>query len=64
MWTYGDPGPRLSVGDPFAPSLELVDIREGDGFEGGANDGRFRGLGLRVGCGEVKGADAIAVDIL
>jgi hypothetical protein len=46
--------------------LELIDIRDGeelDGF-GGASAGRFLGLGLRVGCGEDKGAEATAVDII
>lgn len=62
--TYGETGPLFSVGEPFAaePSLELVDIRDGEEFEiGGANAGRFLGLGLR-GCGE--GREATAVDML
>lgn len=68
--TYGDAGP-LSVGEPWAadPCLGLLDIRGGEKLEvlfGGAKDGRFLGLGLRVGCGDDKGAaaDATAVDMV
>jgi len=65
--TYGDIGPLFSVGEPFAPSLGLVDIR-GEELEmfGGASAGRFLGLGLRAGCGEDKGAaaEATAVDMV
>lgn len=70
-FTYGETGPLFSVvGEPFAadPSLELIDMRDGDELDGfgGASAGRFLGLGLRVGCGEDKGAaaDATAVDII
>ena len=69
--TYGDAGP-LSVGEPWAadPCLGLLDIRGGESLDGilfgGAKDGRFLGLGLRVGCGDDKGAaaDATAVDMV
>lgn len=62
--TYGETGALFSVGEPFAaePSLELVDIRDGEEVAiGGAKAGRFLGLGLR-GCGE--GREATAVDIM
>lgn len=69
--TYGDVGP-LSVGEPWTvdPCLGLLDIRGGEKLDGilfgGAKDGRFLGLGLRVGCGDDKGAaaDATAVDMV
>jgi len=70
--TYGDAGPLFSVGEPCTvdPCWGLLDIRGGDILDGmlfgGAKAGRFRGLGLRVGCGDDKGAgaDATAVDMV
>lgn len=71
--TYGDAGPLFSVGEPCAadPCLGLLDIRGGERLDGtlfgGAKDGRFLGLGFRVGCGDDKGAaaaDATAVDMV
>lgn len=71
--TYGDAGPLSSVGEPCTadPFLGLLDIRGGEKLDGvlfgGAKDGRFLGLGLRVGCGDDKGAaaaDATAVDMV
>lgn len=64
--TYGDAGPFFSVGEPFAaePSRGLVDIREGDEFEGALGAGKFRGLGLRCGCGEDRATEATAVDMM
>lgn len=50
--------------------MGLLDIRGGEKLDGllfgGAKDGRFLGLGLRVGCGDDKGAaaDATAVDMV
>jgi hypothetical protein len=66
--TYGD-APPFSVGEPCTvdPFLGLWDIRGGEKLLlFGANDGRFLGLGLRVGCGDDKGAaaDATAVDMV
>ena len=69
--TYGDVGPLVSVGEPCAADAwGLLGIRGGELLDGillgGAKVGRFLGLGLRVGCGEDKGAaaDATAVDIV
>jgi hypothetical protein len=41
-----------------------VDIREGDEFEGALGAGKFRGLGLRCGCGEDRATEATAVDMM
>lgn len=70
--TYGEVGPLFSVGEPCSadPTLGLLDIRGGENLDGvlfgGAKDGRFLGLGLRVGCGDDKGAaaEATAVDMV
>lgn len=47
--------------------MGLLDIRGGEKLDGllfgGAKDGRFLGLGLRVGCGDDKGAAAAATAV-